>query len=128
MVRRLIRERDRFRLGRVLEAYGCLVLIFTSGYALLQTSSAESSFVGMTQVWTSEPGTLEQHVGRLHSTYLDSLYLSTITITTVGYGDMVPATGAAKLLTALEGLAGIGFIGLVLGHYFSCVSNRRVEE
>lgn len=128
MVRRLIRERDRFRLGRVLEAYVCLVLIFASGYALLQTSSAEPSIVGMAQVWTPQPSTLDQHVERLHSIYLDSLYLSTITITTVGYGDMAPATGAAKLLTALEGLVGISFIGLVLGHYFSCVSSRGVDE
>lgn len=50
-----------------------------------------------------------------------------MTITTVGYGDLAPLTRIGRVLTAVEGLAGIGFVGVVLGHYFS-VSLRRGSE
>ena len=44
-------------------------------------------------------------------------------MTTVGYGDLVPIGAPAKIFTALQGLLGIGFVGLVLGQYFSsCVA------
>ncbi|WEJ56888.1 ion channel [Devosia sp. FJ2-5-3] len=39
-----------------------------------------------------------------------SLYLSTVTYSTVGYGDVVPARGW-RLLAALEGVAGFMMIG-----------------
>lgn len=76
-------------------------------------------------VWSShQPGTFGDHLELLHEVFLDSLYLSVITITTVGYGDMVPLSTGAKLLSALEGLVGIAFYGVALGHYFSVCVHR----
>jgi voltage-gated potassium channel Kch len=34
-------------------------------------------------------------------TYIDYLYFSTMTSTTIGYGDMVPTTQRAKLITSI---------------------------
>jgi hypothetical protein len=42
------------------------------------------------------------------------LYLSSMTITTVGYGDIVPITTRARLLISLEAILGIIIIGLFL--------------
>lgn len=42
------------------------------------------------------------------------LYLSAVTVTTVGYGDIVPLTDAARAAVALEGIGGIVLIGLFL--------------
>jgi hypothetical protein len=42
------------------------------------------------------------------------LYLSAVTITTVGYGDIVPLTTTARMLVACEATLGIVFIGLFL--------------
>lgn len=83
----------------------------------------------MTTLWSPQgAATLEVHVDRLHAIFFDSLYLSVMTITTVGYGDLVPLTPTGKVLTAIEGLAGIGFIGVALGHYFSvCLGRRRMS-
>ena len=44
--------------------------------------------------------------------FLRMLYLSTMTITTVGYGDIVPITGWARLLVSLEAILGITLLGL----------------
>jgi voltage-gated potassium channel Kch len=42
------------------------------------------------------------------------LYLSTITITTVGYGDIVPLSGLARFLVGLEATLGIVLLGLFI--------------
>jgi len=54
-------------------------------------------------------------------TWIDSLYFSVITLTTVGYGDFSPATDAGKLFTIFYILVGIGvilsFVEAVHKHY-----------
>lgn len=46
--------------------------------------------------------------------WLDSLYFSVITLTTVGYGDFSPSTNAGKVFTMGYVLVGIGiFVALV---------------
>jgi hypothetical protein len=42
------------------------------------------------------------------------LYLSAVTITTLGYGDIVPITNLARMLIAVESVLGIILIGLFL--------------
>ncbi len=42
--------------------------------------------------------------------WLDSLYFCTITLTTIGYGDIVPHTAPGKLFTIFYVLVGIGII------------------
>lgn len=45
----------------------------------------------------------------------DFIYFSFITITTVGYGDIIPINPMAKFLTIIEVLLGISFVSLILG-------------
>ena len=42
--------------------------------------------------------------------WLDAVYFSTITLTTVGYGDIVPTNDAAKIFTIGYLIVGIGII------------------
>jgi len=51
---------------------------------------------------------------RIGGGYARMLYLSTVTITTLGYGDILPLTSRARLLVALESILGIVVIGLFL--------------
>ncbi|HLY61464.1 MAG TPA: potassium channel family protein, partial [Terriglobia bacterium] len=42
------------------------------------------------------------------------LYFSLITLSTVGYGDIVPLSGMARILTALEGVTGVLYIAITV--------------
>lgn len=46
--------------------------------------------------------------------YVDSLYFTSMTITTVGYGDLVPTTDASKLFTIGFSFAGISIALVIL--------------
>ncbi|NVK27364.1 MAG: two pore domain potassium channel family protein [Flavobacteriia bacterium] len=53
--------------------------------------------------------------------WLDSLYFSVITLTTIGYGDFSPQTDLGKIFTLFYILMGIGiilaFVNTVFQHY-----------
>lgn len=56
--------------------------------------------------------------------FIQSIYFSVVTITTLGYGDITPITEIARSLTALQSLMGIILIGLFL----NSVAHTRVKE
>jgi hypothetical protein len=47
-------------------------------------------------------------------TQADLLYFSLITLTTVGYGDILPGSGIVRMLAALEAVAGILYIAITV--------------
>ena len=53
--------------------------------------------------------------------WVDSVYFSVVTLTTVGFGDITPQTDAGKLFTIVYIILGIGmilgFINAVYDHY-----------
>ncbi|KAG2597389.1 hypothetical protein PVAP13_5KG254800 [Panicum virgatum] len=52
--------------------------------------------------------------GRTRSRVVDALYFCVVTMTTVGYGDLVPASDAAKLLACAFAFAGVALVGTFL--------------
>jgi hypothetical protein len=48
------------------------------------------------------------------SGFANALYLSTITMSTVGYGDLTPGGVVARLVACLEGVSGILFAAMFL--------------
>jgi voltage-gated potassium channel len=55
---------------------------------------------------------------------LDSFYFSSITLTTVGYGDLAPSTASGKLFTVFYIFAGIG---IIVG-FVDAVARTSVEQ
>ncbi len=47
--------------------------------------------------------------------YTDSFYFSTITLTTIGYGDLHPTTDQSKIFTAIYTIFGVGVMLYLLG-------------
>ena len=46
----------------------------------------------------------------------EQIYMSGVTFFTLGYGDVVPHVGAARVVTVIEAGTGIGFIAVVIGY------------
>ncbi|MBO6517698.1 MAG: two pore domain potassium channel family protein [Bacteroidia bacterium] len=61
--------------------------------------------------------------------WIDSVYFSVITLTTIGYGDFYPTTDGGKLFTIIYILLGIGiilsFINAVYIHYNTVRSEKK---
>ena len=57
----------------------------------------------------------------------DALWWSIVTVTTVGYGDIVPQTGGGRIIATLVMLSGIGFLGALTGTISTYFLNRREE-
>lgn len=55
--------------------------------------------------------------------YLRMTYFSVVTITTLGYGDISPISNTARVLVALESIAGLVLIGLFL----NALARRRIQ-
>lgn len=51
----------------------------------------------------------------MFNTFFDALYWATISITTIGYGDISPSTNVGRLLTMLSALVGVAVIALPSG-------------
>jgi hypothetical protein len=49
-------------------------------------------------------------------TWAESLYMSGVTFFTVGYGDVVPHSTAARFISVVESGTGLGFIAVVIGY------------
>ena len=62
--------------------------------------------------WALQPETPDHPT----SVFFEQLYMSGVTFFTLGYGDIVPHSGAARLVSVLEAGTGIGFIAVVIGY------------
>ena len=51
-----------------------------------------------------------------HSSASEQIYMSGVTFFTLGYGDVVPHSTAARMLSVVEAGSGIGFIAVVIGY------------
>jgi hypothetical protein len=54
--------------------------------------------------------------------FVDAAYFSTITLSTTGYGDIVPVSGVARALVAVEVIVGFGLLGFLLSRVAGFVS------
>lgn len=62
------------------------------------------------------------------STYTDLVYYCSITLTTIGYGDISPVTHQAKLITSFFGITGQFYQVLLVGVLISKFTNRSGTE
>jgi len=57
--------------------------------------------------------------------WVDSFYFSTITLTTIGYGDIAPHTDIGKIFTMFYAVLGIGIIGAFANYFIKNAVVRR---
>ena len=64
--------------------------------------------------------------------FLDALYFSAITLTTIGYGDFTPHTDLGTILTIVYSGLGVGliltFVNTVFNHFQDARKNQRTNK
>jgi hypothetical protein len=80
--------------------YAALVFIFACFYAA---------------AWQFRPTTAFRGVDAVHHpSFADFVYFSVVTMSTVGYGDVIPANAITRSLACIEVVVGIGWVTVVL--------------
>ena len=64
--------------------------------------------------------------------FFDALYWATVTLTTVGYGDMIPVTDLGRLVSMLSSLFGVAIIalpsGVITASYLEELRAEKIKE
>ncbi len=78
-------------------------------------------FVSAMLIFQLEPNLFEN--------FFDALYWATISITTIGYGDIYPTTDVGRLITMISALVGVAVIalpsGMITAAYISEISKKK---
>jgi hypothetical protein len=104
------------RLYASVSLYLILGIFWFSVYRLIETIHAGSFVLMAPQATSASRATL--------------LYFSLITLTTVGYGDVLPATPTARGLAALEGISGVLYLAITVARLvaaYQSLSNEGVK-
>lgn len=60
--------------------------------------------------------------------WINSLYFCVITLTTIGYGDIVPKTDIGKLFTTVYVIIGIGIFAAVINYLIKRAAVQRISK
>jgi len=71
---------------------------------------------------------LQQETNDSINNYIDALYFTVVTLTTIGYGDLHPTTDLSKIFTIFFVFAGVSFILGFLNFIVSRTVRERVER
>lgn len=98
-------------------------VLATNGLSWILAVTTGTILAGALAIWALEPAM---------GSFLDALWWSIVTATTVGYGDISPASELGRLVAVVLMLVGIGTIGMITGSiatYFirNETSNPQVE-
>ena len=70
------------------------------------------------------PGSIQRSASVAADRHAELLYFSLITLSTIGYGDVVPLHGEVRMLAALEGIAGVLYIAITVALLVSAYRPR----
>ncbi|MGT2895098.1 ion transporter [Streptococcus entericus] len=107
---RLIRSLRVFKIFRYSKNIQLIVTVLrkqSESLLLVAVFALAYIFISALVMFNLEPHQFHQ--------FLDALYWATVTLTTIGYGDLVPQTDWGKLLTIFSSIIGIGVVALPAG-------------
>jgi hypothetical protein len=70
------------------------------------------------------PGSIQRSALAGADRHAELLYFSLVTLSTIGYGDVVPLHGEVRMLAALEGIAGVLYIAITVALLVSAYRPR----
>lgn len=101
-------------------------ILFTNGFIYALGSTVLITFIGSLGIYVFEHGT--ENI----SDYGDALWWSFVTVTTVGYGDISPSSGAGRFIACILMITGIGFLSMLTStistFFFSKIDKRKENK
>lgn len=111
---------DTNRIAGAISIYMLIGLIWTSFYFFLSLVDPDA---------LSGLPDLNAHDATLMSTaYLDLLYFSYVTLSTLGYGDITPVSRAAQSLAYLESISGVMYVAVLVAAMVGSYGRKRVAQ
>jgi hypothetical protein len=101
------------KLYGAVSVYLMMGLTWGTAYNLIHQANPASFYV--------DPAIMPQGITR----WSDLMYFSFVTLTTLGYGDILPVTSQTRSLAFLEAASGILFIAILVARLVSMYSGRR---
>jgi hypothetical protein len=74
------------------------------------------------------PGAILQNNAAVADRHSELLYFSLVTLSTIGYGDIVPVNGEVRMLAALEGVAGVLYIAITVALLVSSYKQQGASD
>jgi hypothetical protein len=110
-------------LSRLVQAYISAMLLFALGYFILVANTdPDRAFDGITVPWVWRKPSIEGRyldIELIFRSFVDCVYFSSVTITTLGFGDIRPTIWFSKLMVSAEALAGVGIVVVGIGRHFA---------
>jgi voltage-gated potassium channel len=100
----------------------------TSALLTLTLRKAVGLIVGVATVLAFTAAVLVYAIDPAIGTFGNSLWWAVSTVTTVGYGDVVPTSGAGRVVAAALMLTGLGLIPLITSVVVSILVSQRSRE
>lgn len=98
----------------IISAAGCGIFLLIEIAVFLMQALYYSDPTSFSGISSENPAT----------TYIDFVYFSSITITSIGYGDILPSSHTAKLFTSLFGIIGQFYTVVLVGILISKFTSR----
>jgi len=70
------------------------------------------------------PGSIQHSTSVTADRHAELLYFSLVTLSTIGYGDVVPLQGEVRILAALEGISGVLYVAITVALLVSAYRPR----
>jgi Ion channel len=99
-----------------ISVYLLMALVWAAAYLLLETV---------------QPGALSMDAARHPNhrmDWFDCMFYSYVTLTSLGYGDIVPVTAQARSLSVLEGVSGIMYVAVLVARLVGLYSTAEFER
>lgn len=113
-------EVDMNRIAGAISVYMLIGLIWASLYFFL-TLIDHQAFEGLTKSNASDLNVLE-------IAFLDFLYYSYVTLSTLGYGDITPMSSAARALASLEAICGVMYVAVLIASLVGSYGRKPVTR
>lgn len=111
---------DMNRIAGAISIYMLIGLIWASLYILIAIADP-NAFKGLAYTDSTD-------LVHASEAYMDLLYYSYVTLSTLGYGDVTPVSRAAQSLAYLEAICGVMYVAVLVSALVGSYGNKRVAQ